>query len=198
MNYLAHLYLSGDDEGLLIGNYVADAMKGIKVSSFSADIQQGIALHRHIDSFTDHNDHVRESKKRLFEKYKHYAAVIVDVYYDHFLAKNWTNYSDEPLVEYEQRMYDLLTFNKMVLPRDAIYFLKYMMDQNLLSNYANLETIGNSLSGLSRRTKFKSNMEYAVTDLEEGYDLFQADFELFFPELEASVAEFILKSKFKV
>ena len=191
MNYLAHVYLSGDNEELIIGNYIADGLKGIKASEFNSRIQRGISLHRHIDSFTDHHENVRTSKKRLVEKYGHYASVIVDVYYDHFLAKNWNDYSDEPLIDYEKRIYDLLLFNKMILPTNAMYFLNYMIDQKLLSNYARLQTISNSLSGLSRRTKFKSNMEHAIEDLEEHYDLFEGDFNLFFPQLEVSVSEFL-------
>ncbi|NQY68812.1 MAG: DUF479 domain-containing protein [Flavobacteriales bacterium] len=191
MNYLAHAYLAGNDHGLIIGNYLADGMKGMKLESFSESIQRGVELHRHIDSYTDQHDQVRVSKNRLYERHGHYASVIVDVFYDHFLAKDWLKYSDKNLFNFEKKIYSLLIDNKEVLPKHSKYFLDYMVEQNLLSNYANIKTIGDTLSGLARRTKFESNMAYAVNDLRDQYNGFQEDFDLFFPDLERSVASFL-------
>ena len=89
MNYLAHIYLSGDDDPLLkIGNFIADSVKGKAFKKYPQAIQNGIKLHREIDTFTDSHPIVFESKHRLFKKSRHYSSVIVDVLYDHFLAKN--------------------------------------------------------------------------------------------------------------
>ncbi len=97
MNFLAHIYLSGNDTDLIIGNFIADGIKGKKYKKFSPGIQKGILLHREIDTFTDAHPIVRQSTKRLHKNYGHYSGIIVDILYDHFLAKNWSRYSDVPL-----------------------------------------------------------------------------------------------------
>ena len=86
MNFLAHIYLSGDDDELKIGNFIADSVKGKKFSQFPDQVQKGITLHRKIDSYTDSHPIVRESVLRLFPKYGHYSSVIVDILYDHFFS----------------------------------------------------------------------------------------------------------------
>ena len=91
MNFLSHLYLAGDSEELIIGNFIADAVKGSAFNQFSPGIQKGIVLHRKIDTFTDSHPVVELSKQRLRERYKKYASVIIDIYYDHYLAKNWNS-----------------------------------------------------------------------------------------------------------
>ena len=105
MNFLAHLYLSKNNKNILIGNFIADAVKGKKYQNYSKEIQAGILLHREIDNYTDAHPVVRKSKQRLNKRYKHYDGVIIDILYDHFLAKNWHNYSDIPLDIYAENVY---------------------------------------------------------------------------------------------
>ena len=107
MNFLAHIYLSGTDEGVKIGNFMADSIRGRQYESYPKAIMKGILLHRAIDSFTDNHPIYRKSKHRLHEKYGHYSGVIMDIVYDHFLAKNWASYSDELLENYAQNFYTL-------------------------------------------------------------------------------------------
>ncbi len=96
MNFLAHLYLSKKNKNILIGNFIADAVKGKKHNLYSKEVQAGILLHREIDNYTDNHPIVRKSKRRLNKRYGHYNGVIIDILYDHFLAKNWNNYSEIP------------------------------------------------------------------------------------------------------
>ncbi|MGB3774600.1 MAG: DUF479 domain-containing protein, partial [Leeuwenhoekiella sp.] len=96
MNFLAHIYLSQYDEQVTIGNFIADGIKGSKYKQFPIPIQKGILLHRSIDAYTDAHHLVRKSTKRLHPHYHHYSGIIVDIFYDHFLAKNWSSYSDIP------------------------------------------------------------------------------------------------------
>ncbi|MGB5463037.1 MAG: DUF479 domain-containing protein, partial [Aureibaculum sp.] len=100
MNYLAHIYLSGDDDYIKIGNFIADRVKGKEYLNYQTEIQYGILLHRQIDTFTDQHSIVKKSKLRLHERYSHYDGVIIDILYDHFLAKNWKIYSEIPLNKY--------------------------------------------------------------------------------------------------
>jgi acyl carrier protein phosphodiesterase len=187
MNFLSHLYLSGNSEGLIIGNFIADSVKGNAFLNFSPDIQKGILLHRKIDVFTDTHLIVEQSKKRLRQKYRKYASVIVDIYYDHYLAINWGTYSAVSLNDYTQNMYELIQKNTNQLPFKSQEFTKYMVQYNILSAYAELDGIERVLKGMSRRTTFESNMEHAIHDLKEHYVLFENEFKLFFPELQQFV-----------
>jgi len=189
VNYLAHVFLSGDDEALLTGNFIADAVKGRAVEDYSKEIRRGIILHRYIDEFTDHHPIQKKSRSKLVDRYRHYSGVLVDIYYDHFLAKNWTEYSSVRLPDYTYWVYTVLKNSKDILPERISYMLKYMIPQNWLLGYAGLEGIRNVLSGMSRRTKFNSQMEHGVEELELFYNDFEAEFRQFFPMLQ----EFVLK-----
>ena len=92
MNFLAHVFLSGVDEQLILGNLIADAVKGKQFENYDLKVKNGIIMHRQIDKFTDDHAIVRQSKKRLEEDYKKFAGIIVDIYYDHFLSLNFNKY----------------------------------------------------------------------------------------------------------
>ncbi len=189
MNFLAHIYLSGDDEGVTIGNFIADGIKGKKYQKYPATIQKGILLHRFIDSYTDSHPTVRKSTKRLHEKHGHYSGVIVDILYDHFLAKNWSKYSDVPLAEYIDNFYNLLQDNYAILPTRIQRMMPYMMADNWLLSYATVPGISKILDQMSVRVKGRSNMNFAVIELKEFYDEFEIEFTSFFEELRDSCKE---------
>ncbi|MCK0159663.1 ACP phosphodiesterase [Allomuricauda sp. F6463D] len=183
MNFLAHIYLSFDNKEITLGNFIADHIRGNKYKHFPDNIQKGILLHREIDTFTDSHPIVRQSSKRLHQNYSHYSRVIVDIYYDHFLAKNWHEYSDTPLDEFVESFYDLLEDNYDLLPMATKRMMPYMIADNWLLNYANLAGIDRVLHGMNRRTKNKSRMNFAILDLEEHYLDFENEFTSFFKEL---------------
>jgi acyl carrier protein phosphodiesterase len=193
MNFLAHIYLSGDSKEIIIGNFIADGVRLKDHSSFSPGILKGIKLHHKIDEFTDSHPIVTLSKNRLRPKYGKYASVIVDIFYDHFLAVNWSHYSRIPLPEYAENVYLLMTENLMALPARVHHFLPYMISGNWLANYAYIEGIESTLLGMSRRASFESGMELAIEDLKRDYDLYQKEFLTFFPELQQFVTS--LKDK---
>ncbi len=185
MNYLAHIYLSGDNDLVTIGNFIADGIKGKDYKKYSKDIQVGILLHRHIDTFTDSHKTVRISTKRLHEKYGHYSGIIVDILYDHFLAKNWESYSAMPLDEYTDKFYDALEEHYALLPPRIQKMMPYMIADNWLLSYASIAGISKVLEGMNRRTKNKSGMHKAVIELETFYEEFESEFTAFFTELIA-------------
>ena len=191
MNFLAHIYLSGENEKLIIGNFIGDFVKGNQLLNYEKELMNGILLHREIDRYTDDHPVVLESKKRLWDKYHHYSPVIVDVYYDHFLASNWSNFHDEPLASFTENFYQLLEDNKALLPERVVRMLHYMKKDNWLYHYQSLEGIRQTLTGMSRRTKFESSLEKAHVDLEKYYELFKEDFETFFPKLVQHSKEFL-------
>ncbi len=194
MNFLSHLYLAGNNEGLIIGNFIADSVKGSAYNNFSKEIQQGILLHRKIDAFTDSHPVVAQSKQRLREKYRKYSSVIVDIYYDHYLAVNWKDYADVDLATFVQNIYSIIRKNYSILPAKSVHFTKYMLEHNILLGYSKLEGIEKVLYGMSRRAKFESNMEYAIDDLKEHFSLFENEFKIFFPELQSYIKSEILNS----
>ncbi len=187
MNFLAHIYLSGDDEGITIGNFIADGIKGRKYLAYPTAIQRGILLHRAIDSYTDDHTTVRQSKKRLRENYGLYSGVIVDILYDHFLAKNWKDYHEQPLAEYVDDFYELLRKNFEILPLRIQRMMPYMIADNWLLSYATIPGISTILNQMNRRaqrrTQRDAGMNFAVMELEEYYDEFEAEFTSFFSEL---------------
>lgn len=183
MNFLAHIYLSNNLKQVTIGNFIADGIRGKTYKKYPKDIQMGILLHREIDTFTDAHPIVRQSTKRLHKNYSHYSGVIVDILYDHFLAKNWSRYSDEPLADYVQKFYSLLQDNFELLPEKTQHMLPYMITGNWLLSYAEIEGIQNVLDGMNRRTKNKSKMNEATRELVKYYDEFEEEFTLFFEEL---------------
>ncbi len=189
MNFLAHLYLSGNDDDIIIGNFIADMVKGRQINGYRSGIVEGIKLHRKIDDYTDAHPVVRQSKARLRGKYRLYSGVVVDMYYDHFLAKNWQQYSDYDLGEYVGRAYGILSSSMDILPERARYILPFMIDNNWLVNYADPEMLSHNFGGMARRTPFDSKMETAVDELLQNYEEFGSEFRAFFPELKEYVAE---------
>ncbi|WP_262732899.1 acyl carrier protein phosphodiesterase [Gaetbulibacter sp. NE] len=185
MNFLAHIYLSGDNEFVTIGNFIADGIRGKSYKKFPIDVQIGILLHREIDTYTDAHPIVRQSTKRLHKNYSHYSGVIVDILYDHFLAKNWKDYSNVPLEVYVEQFYDSLEANFEMLPNRTQRMLPHMIADNWLLSYAKIEGIQRVLDGMNRRTKNVSGMNTATNELKQYYTEFESEFTSFFEELRA-------------
>lgn len=185
MNFLAHLYLSGDHPPVMVGNFIGDFVKGRELAAvLGPGVAAGVELHRAIDEFTDRHPVVKESKNRLRPKYRHYAGVITDIFYDHYLAVRWDEYHSEALESYASRAYQLVIDHDAVLPERVKQMLPFMMRGNWLLNYARLEGIERALSGMSRRTSFESRMDESIDELRTYYDDFDREFQLFFPELK--------------
>ncbi len=187
MNYLAHIYLSGNNKKLMLGNFMADAIKGKQWKNYDTEIQKGIQLHRAIDHFTDTHEIVKKSKKILWARYRHYNAIIIDIFYDYFLAKNWQTHHHIELDEFVNSTYLILNDNRTVLPERIQHLLKYMIKNNWLYNYQYILGIAKVLQGMSQRTAFNSGMENATDELQKYYDEFENDFETFFPLLKQFV-----------
>lgn len=192
LNFLAHLYLSGDQEEIMIGNFIGDFVRGRDIyDRYSFHLAAGIELHREIDEYTDSHPVVLESKIRLRPKYRHYAPVIVDMFYDHYLAVHWSTYHTQPLAEYAQHAYRALQKYEPILPTQVKYMMPYMIEGNWLLNYAKPEGIHRALSGMARRTPYDSKMDEAIRDLKVHYKDFDQEFVRFFPDLIEMCTKFI-------
>ena len=189
MNFLAHIYLSGDNDLLKIGNFMADSIRGHKYEEYPTEIRKGILLHRAIDSFTDTHPIYRQSKHRLHEKYGHYSGVIMDIFYDHFLAKNWNFYSDEKLEDYADNFYTLLKNNYDLLTERTKGMIPYMIGRNWLVSYASIEGLEMILFQMDHRTKNRVAMHESVVELQQFYAEFETEFQLFFEALQQHCRE---------
>ncbi len=167
----------------MVGNFIADHVKGRQIDVFPEEIKAGILLHRRIDAFTDSHPVVEESKARLRPQFRKYAPVIADIYYDHFLARDWAQYHEQSLDEFAAGAYALMNSHADIIPPRALHMLGFMEKQNWLKNYGSLEGLHRALNGLSKRTAFESGMEHAAHFLQQHYDAFENDFNAFFPEL---------------
>ena len=184
MNFLAHIYLSGNNDLLKIGNFMADSIRGNSYENYPDEIKKGILLHRSIDSFTDMHPVYRKSKHRLHEKYGHYSGVIMDIFYDHFLAKNWANYSNKKLEEYADEFYQLLRDNYDLLTAKIQGMMPYMIARNWLVSYASISGLEMILFQMDHRTKNRVAMHESIVELKKFYLEFETEFTNFFIELQ--------------
>jgi len=187
--------LSGDDPMVKIGNFMADGIRGRDFEMYPKGIQKGIFLHRAIDTFTDVHPLFRQGTKRLHEKYHHYAGVIVDVFYDHFLAANWARYSDVTLMDFSQEFYKILEDHDELLSDKTRHMLPIMKRENWLFSYATPSGIESILKQMDYRTKHRSKMGEAKTELLHFYDEFQEEFTDFFEEIQSMSKLHLLAAK---
>ena len=189
MNFLAHAVLSFEEPELMVGNFIADFVKGNDYLQYPDPVRRGIILHREIDQYTDQHPTVRLSKSKLYPSYGHYAGVIVDMYYDHFLAANFFKFQQTKLRPFTRKVYQTVENYDGPLPEKASRILYHMSRGNWLLSYASITGIDQALKGLSRRTKFNSGMELAGDSLRANYRSFYQDFMIFFPKVMSFARE---------
>ena len=188
MNHLAHLNLSRHSEKMMVGNFIADAVKGKKYLDYEEEIARGIMMHRDIDTFTDSNEIVRHSKSFFRERYGLYSSILIDLFYDHFLAMNWKTYSNEPLPEFVDYAYQVFEKYLLIMPPRNQMMFPYMQKENWLLNYVHMEGIQRSLNGMSRRIKNHPGIENATQELKQHYEALDEDFNNYFPLLQKHIA----------
>jgi len=179
MNFLGHFYLSQGDPNLIVGNFIADFVKGNKFTDYPSAISQGIMMHREIDYYTDRHRMVRKGRRRLFADYRHYSGVIIDMFYDHYLANLWADYSMDPLNKFANYIYGVIEENWEYLPPGSQYMFPYMKSGNWLMRYATIEGIGKSLNGMAHRLNNNSGLDNSIHQLHEFYDEFLFEFQEF-------------------
>lgn len=187
MNYLAHAYLSNGFDDVLIGNFIADTVKG-KYNHYNDEIRKGIRLHRLIDEFTDKNSHVKHSIGLIDADFKSYAGVIIDMFYDHFLAANWNFYSDITLPRFAEKVYATLLAKYTILPPRMKRMLPHMHASNWLVYYGDVNSFKRFFKGLSYRTRYAPDLAKAADQIKINYDALNTDFILFMDEMIAFVA----------
>jgi len=189
VNYLAHLYLADDDPESIIGNLMGDFVKGRLDESIPTLRARGILRHRRIDAYTDAHPIFRRSKRRIRPDLRRYGGILIDMYYDHYLARDWARYSSVSLRMFSDSVYDILQTRYDSLPVRMQRSVSYMIRNDLLMTYQELSGIAHALRGIQRRLRRTNRLGEAIVDLELNYAALEADFRDFFPELVAYVQE---------
>lgn len=164
-----------------MGNLMGDFVKGAISETLHEDIQRGVRLHRLIDSYTDTHPVFHRSRERLEPPFRRYAGILVDIFYDHFLSRYWSQYSERPLPEYAQDIYRLLEEHRVLLPEKMNRFVSYMVSNDVLVAYGNIDAVAQVLHGMSHRMSHNNPLAAGVYELQRNYDAFRGDFEEFFP-----------------
>jgi acyl carrier protein phosphodiesterase len=191
MNYLAHGYLADTSEQFLIGSFMGDFVKGQIGNQYSPEIMRGIMFHRKIDIFADRHEITLSSRNLFSQKTRRFAGIILDICYDHFLSKNWADYSDKTLPIFIDQVYDLLHKYREILPQRLKTVLPHMVHQNWLGTYLTLEGVEVTLNRISKRISRKNSLDGAMAEIRLHYDALENNFLAFFPDLVAYAKSYI-------
>lgn len=187
MNFLAHLFLAGDNKGRILGalleDYVVGGIENEINSKLPEDVKDGLRLHRFIDSFTDTHDELKEVKQLFYPKFSKYAPVVLDVILDHYLQKNWNLFSDEPFDVFKNRVHETLSNDYQDLhPRGLQRLIASMLRYDWLKHYIDFWGLEKSLSSLNRRVD-QLDLTESIEVMKENYDFINQKFLVFFEQL---------------
>jgi acyl carrier protein phosphodiesterase len=189
MNFLAHIYLSGNEEKTLVGNFMGDYVKGSNYKAYPDEIQRGILMHRRIDYFTDTHPVTRESREHLYPKYHKYAGIVVDIFYDYLLTRNWDRYSPVALPDYVDYIFDVLRRHYEIFPQRIKNWFPNFIRNNWLIAYSTIEGIENVLHRMSSRTSLPDFTDFAIKSLRENEEQYLDEFNRFFPDIKDYILE---------
>lgn len=182
MNYLAHAFLSNNDENLLLGNFIADHLRGNKLDSLPEKIKQGVLLHRNIDSFTDAHPEFRKAKRFFYQGFEKHSGILVDIYFDHLLASNFGKYHQQNLSDFSFNAYKVYQKNLHHIPETASRFLNYVLQNNIYTSYSEFEGIKKVLFHLSQRIKHNVKLNESDLLFIKYEKELNASFEIFFSD----------------
>jgi acyl carrier protein phosphodiesterase len=183
MNYLAHLYLAKDSTELMIGSILGDFVKGTLKNQYPNEINQGIALHRQIDTYTDSHAMTQASRRLYSPERRRFAGIIVDLCYDHFLYRHWSTFSDTALDPFILDAYDILKTHQLMLPQRLQRMLPFMIRDDWLGSYRHLSGVEQALKRLSKRVTNGDRLPGAIDEIKLHYRELEANFLIFFPDL---------------
>lgn len=189
MNFLFHLYLSGDDAELLVGNFMGDFVKGPLDHTYRPRIRQGLLLHRKIDVFAQRDAAFQASRLRLPAEYGLYRGVMVDLFYDHFLAAAWDSISATPFADYLVRSRRIVDEHRAMMPPHLKEIVPLIFD-DFLPSYQSVAGTERALQRMSHRLHRQNPLAAGGRELVRYYHELQGDFARFLPAVEDFSAEF--------
>lgn len=184
MNFLAHIYLSGNNDEILVGNFMGDYVKGRNYIQYPSQIRKGILLHRKIDYYTDNHQVTKDSKSRLNPYYHKYSGIVIDIFYDYLLTVSWERYCDISLPEFVDKKFDLLRNYYDVFPQGIKNWFPNFIRNNWLIAYSTIEGIERVLHRMSSRTSLPEYTNYAIQSLRENEEEYLKEFNSFFPDMK--------------
>ncbi len=187
MNYLAHLHLGGEAPAQLLGSLYGDFVKGPLKGRWPADIEAAIALHRRIDAFTDSHPLQARARSRFPAARRRYAGILLDLFFDHCLARDWARYAEQPLEQFSARVYRLLA-QESELPGRLALIAPRMAAQDWLASYRDFAVLEQVLVAMQRRLSRPEGLAGAMAELEQLYRPLSEDFREFYPQLQAFAA----------
>lgn len=189
MNYLAHLFLSCENEDHIVGNFIADSIRHRELAGFSPVIQQGVVLHKYIDTYTDNHPIVKQSTKRLHALHGKYSPLIIDIWYDHLLTRHWKEYSDESLRGFADRMYKILQDRIHLMPAKMQRNLPIMAAEDWLYRYQSVEGMRTTFNRFQHRLSRPELLAGVIENLGTLDSELDEDFRAFFPDLIKHIHE---------
>ena len=195
MNYLAHAFLSHHQEGLLVGNFIADHIRGNKLLDYPEEIQQGIRLHRAIDHYTDTHEEFKKCKRLFYDGFEKYSGILVDIYFDYFLASGFEIHSEMALPDFSESVYKVYKKHVNLLPENSNRFLNYVLQNNIYNAYAHMGGIEKVLSHLSHRINHGTKLQQSLSIMQTHETEIQERFNRFFHDIKH---EFALNSVNKI
>jgi acyl carrier protein phosphodiesterase len=190
MNFLAHLYLARGDDNLMLGAMLGDFVRGrLAAHRFSPELRVGIGLHRHIDRFTDHAAEVRQLRRQFPRGFRRYSGVIIDLAFDHLLARSWAHHADVPLEQFDREVRALLDNNAELLPPRLVRFMAYADARGLFAGYRSEQEMLFSLAGIGTRFRRANPLDRVGEIWPAMKPALAEGFEQFFPRLQSEVAE---------
>lgn len=195
MNYLAHTFLAGAEPAAVAGALLGDFVKGRQVEAYPAAVRAAILLHRAVDRYTDQHPLVSASRRLVSPSRRRFAGILVDVFYDHFLARHWSRYSAEALPAFTARVYAALATHARPAPERLQRILPHMRANDWLASYREPAAINLAIDGIARRLRRPSNLVGGGEELQDSYGSYEAHFLEFFPQLMASVPTLTKKAE---
>ena len=189
MNFLAHLFLGPSDPEQALGSLLGDFVRGpVGKLDLPTGVRQGIWLHRRIDSFTDAHPLIAMSRTRVSPERRRYAGIMIDMFYDHLLARHWDRFAEQPIGDFTARMYPLLRAQRAVIPASAWPAIDHMTEHDWLGSYARMASLHRALDNIALRLRRTNPLPGSASELEQDYAGFEADFLAFMPQVMAFAA----------
>ncbi len=189
MNYLAHLYFAQPTVESRVGNLLGDFARGIDQTALPEKVLSGLKNHRAIDHFTDQHPEVRALKSLFSKERRRFSGIILDVLFDHFLIQHWATHHPEPLLRFLDTCYRDLKQGEHLMPEHMQHVIGRMIENDWISSYAELDSVGFALDRIASRIRFRNNFTNALPEIETHYVALEQGFLRFFPDLEQFVAD---------
>ncbi len=187
MNILAHLFLSGNNEKIILGNFIGDYIKGKKITQYPEEVALGIRIHREIDYYTDRHGIVKIVNSFYRKKYSKYSGIVTDIVFDHFLTKTWDQFCTIIYDDYVKSRYTILNAQIKFFPGPVLQFYPFFVFNNWLKQYQTLEGIERVLKGMSKRTSLPGEYKYAIKQIQKKDNETEKLFVAFFSDIVSHI-----------